>query len=150
MLRENFYPKKKSISSLCETTIVLKRQAGAGDKKEDEEDEKSRTVFEEDVIVAHLETDAVLPWCIIIAFRFYWCCVCVCRGCVKRRKCDAVVAKLFFCAYGGRRKKAKEMKKGKKKKGRKKGKKKREREKREKGGGEKFFGLLRSSALLGW
>jgi len=53
-------------------------------------DEKSRTVFEEDVIVAHLlETDAAVLLCIIIiAFRFYYWCVYVYVDlmCVKKRK----------------------------------------------------------------
>lgn len=81
-------------------------------------DEKSRTtVFEEDVIVAHLlETDAVLL-CIIIAFRLFiiGVCVCICRGCVLKNESDAVT-KNFFAEMRKRAKKGK----------------KREREKREK------------------
>jgi len=72
-------------------------------------DEKSRTtVFEEDVIVAHLlETDAVLL-CIIIAFRLFiiGVCVCICRGCVLKNESDAVT-KNFFAEEKKRKKREK-------------------------------------------
>jgi len=86
--RENFYPKKKSISSSIKRDDRFKAahtRVLCNKEEEDEEDEKSRTVFEddddeEDVIVAHLETD-----CIIIAFFVFMCVFVFSRMCHKTK-----------------------------------------------------------------
>jgi len=86
--RENFYPKKKSISSYIKRDDRFKAahtRVLCNKEEEDEEDEKSRTVFEddddeEDVIVAHLETD-----CIIIAFFVFMCVFVFSRMCHKTK-----------------------------------------------------------------